>query len=79
LSRRAFAEFKKRLDYSEYGGAPLLGVRGTVIICHGRSNAKAIKNAIRVAAESVTHNINLEIETQIGRIHPLQPQPAAQS
>ncbi|HET9784386.1 MAG TPA: phosphate acyltransferase PlsX [Terriglobales bacterium] len=79
LSRRAFAEFKKRLDYSEYGGAPLLGVRGTVIICHGRSNAKAIKNAIRVAAESVTHNINQEIETRIGRIRPLEPQPAAQS
>ena len=39
------------MDYSEYGGAPLLGVKGVCIICHGRSNANAIKNAIRVAAE----------------------------
>jgi glycerol-3-phosphate acyltransferase PlsX len=51
LSRTAFRRFKTRLDYSEYGGAPLLGVKGCVIICHGRSSAKAIKNAIRFAAE----------------------------
>ena len=70
LSRHAFAAFKKRLDYSEYGGAPLLGVRGVVIICHGRSNAKAIKNAIRVAAESAAQQITQQIETQIGRIRP---------
>lgn len=76
LSRRAFAAFKKRLDYSEYGGAPLLGVRGIVIICHGRSSAKAIKNAIRVAAESAAQQINQQIETQIGRIRPSEaPQP----
>lgn len=73
LARRAFAAFKKRLDYSEYGGAPLLGVRGVVIICHGRSNAKAVKNAIRVAAESAHKQINLQIETQVGRIRPTQP------
>jgi glycerol-3-phosphate acyltransferase PlsX len=41
------------LDYSEYGGAPLLGVNGVAIICHGGSSPKAIKNAIRVAAQSV--------------------------
>ncbi|HVA63221.1 MAG TPA: phosphate acyltransferase PlsX [Terriglobales bacterium] len=76
LSRRAFAAFKKRLDYSEYGGAPLLGVRGIVIICHGRSTAKAIKNAIRVAAESAAQQINQQIETQIGRGRPsIAPQP----
>ncbi|HEX2597279.1 MAG TPA: phosphate acyltransferase PlsX, partial [Terriglobales bacterium] len=51
LSRSAFADFKKRLDYSEYGGAPLLGVKGACIITHGSSNANAIKNAIRVAGE----------------------------
>ena len=51
LSRDAYRDFKKRVDYSEYGGAPLLGVKGVSIICHGRSNANAIKNAIRVAAE----------------------------
>jgi len=43
----------KRMDYAEYGGAPLLGVDGVVIIGHGRSNAKAIKNAVRVAKEAV--------------------------
>ena len=53
LARAAFTDFKKRLDYSEYGGAPLLGVRGVCIICHGRSNANAIKNAIRVARNAV--------------------------
>ncbi len=74
LARPAFAALQKRLDYSEYGGAPLLGVRGSVIICHGRSNAKAIKSAIRVAADSATHAINHQIETQLGR---LQPAPSA--
>ncbi len=62
LSRNAFGEFKKRLDYSEYGGAPLLGVRGGCIICHGRSNANAIKNAIRVAAEFSAGKVNEGIE-----------------
>ncbi|MEN8139660.1 MAG: phosphate acyltransferase PlsX [Thermodesulfobacteriota bacterium] len=49
LAREAFKNFKKRVDYAEYGGAPLLGLNGTGIICHGRSNATAIKNAILVA------------------------------
>src|SRR2546430_17323221 len=51
LSRSAFADFKKRLDHTEYGGAPLLGVKGACFITHGSSNANAIKNAIRVGAE----------------------------
>jgi glycerol-3-phosphate acyltransferase PlsX len=67
LSRAAYADFKKRLDYSEYGGAPLLGVRGVCIICHGRSNANAIKNAIRVAAEFSSGEINNRIETELQR------------
>lgn len=62
LSKNAFGEFKKRLDYSEYGGAPLLGVRGGCIICHGRSNPNAIKNAIRVAAEFSAGKVNEGIE-----------------
>lgn len=62
LSRSAFKEFKKRVDYSEFGGAPLLGVKGVCIICHGRSNANAIKNAIRVAAEFAGGHINQKIE-----------------
>ncbi len=65
LSRAAYADFKKRLDYSEYGGAPLLGVRGICIISHGRSNAHAIKNAIRVAAEFSSRRINDQIEREL--------------
>jgi glycerol-3-phosphate acyltransferase PlsX len=53
--------FKKELDYAEYGGAPLLGVNGVVIIGHGRSNVKAIKNAIRVAREEVERRVNEKI------------------
>jgi len=53
--------FKKELDYAEYGGATLLGVNGVVIIGHGRSNKKAIKNAIRVAKEEVERNVNAKI------------------
>jgi glycerol-3-phosphate acyltransferase PlsX len=65
LSKTAFSDFKKRLDYSEYGGAPLLGVRGVCIICHGRSNANAIKNAIRVAAEFAAGKVNQKIEEEL--------------
>jgi phosphate acyltransferase len=62
LSRSAFADFKRRLDYSEYGGAPLLGIKGVCIITHGSSNANAIKNSIRVAAEFAERGINASIE-----------------
>jgi glycerol-3-phosphate acyltransferase PlsX len=65
LSRSAFADFKKRLDHTEYGGAPLLGVKGACFITHGSSNANAIKNAIRVAAEFVERNITLRIENEL--------------
>lgn len=65
LSRKAFVDFKKRLDYSEYGGAPLLGVKGVAIVGHGSSNANAIKNAIRVAAEFATSGLNDKIQSQI--------------
>ena len=64
LSRTAFTDFKRRVDYAEYGGAPLLGVKGVCIICHGRSNANAIKNAIRVAAEFSSGKINQRIESE---------------
>ncbi|MCX5707318.1 MAG: phosphate acyltransferase PlsX [Candidatus Omnitrophica bacterium] len=57
----ALKRFKKELDYAEYGGAPLLGVNGVVIIGHGRSNKKAIKNAIRVAKEEVERKVNEKI------------------
>lgn len=61
LLKPNFKRFKKELDYSEYGGAPLLGVNGVVIIGHGRSNVKAIKNAIRVAKEEVERKFNEKI------------------
>jgi glycerol-3-phosphate acyltransferase PlsX len=65
LSRSAFRRFKTRLDYSEYGGAPLLGVKGCVIICHGRSSAKAIKNAIRFAAEFSRQGLARKIQSSL--------------
>src|ERR1700691_667873 len=71
LSRSAFSDFKKRIDHTEYGGAPLLGVKGVCIITHGSSNANAIKNAIRVAAEFSERNINQSIEQGVAAIHPV--------
>jgi phosphate acyltransferase len=65
LSRRAFNEFKRRLDYSEYGGAPLLGVRGVCIVGHGSSNEKAVMNGIRVAAEFAQAEVNSGIEAAL--------------
>ena len=65
LSSRAFANFKKRLDISEYGGGPLLGVRGVCIITHGRSNGIAIKNSIRVAKEFGEGRVNQRIEDEL--------------
>ena len=58
LTLPAFKKIKKKIDASEYGGAPLMGVDGSVIIAHGSSNAKAIKNAIRAAAESIAQKVN---------------------
>ena len=71
LSRTAFQDFKKRLDYSEHGGAPLLGVKGVCIITHGRSNANAIKNAIRVATELAGGKINERIAAELSNGHPI--------
>ncbi|HEY7862274.1 MAG TPA: phosphate acyltransferase PlsX [Thermoanaerobaculia bacterium] len=69
LSRSAFRSFKQRLDYSEYGGAPLLGLKGCVIICHGRSSAKAVKNAIRFAAEFSRRSLDQKIQSSIAELH----------
>ncbi|MGQ9812437.1 MAG: phosphate acyltransferase PlsX [Dissulfurimicrobium sp.] len=57
LAWTAFHRFKKRVDYSEYGGAPLLGIKGVAIICHGRSGAKAVKNAVYMAHELAEANL----------------------
>ncbi|HSU19082.1 MAG TPA: phosphate acyltransferase PlsX [Acidobacteriaceae bacterium] len=67
LSAKAFRAFKKRLDYNEYGGAPLLGVRGVCIVGHGSSNERAIMNGVRVAAEFAQGNVNAGIEAALAR------------
>ena len=72
LSRSAFTDFKKRFDHTEYGGAPLLGVKGVCFITHGSSNANAIKNAIRVASDFAEHRINEKIERELAGIRPVQ-------
>src|SRR5258707_13567247 len=69
LARSAVAALKKRMDYSEYGGAPLLGVKGGCIVCHGRSNAKAIKNAVRVAPQFAMNHIDAKIQEPISDPH----------
>lgn len=65
LLKSAFARFRKKVDYAEYGGAPLLGLEGISIICHGHSSPHAIKNAIRVAKESYVKGVNRHIKEQI--------------
>jgi len=66
LARPAFKAFKKRVDYAEYGGAPLLGINGTGIVCHGKSSGQAIKNAIFEAVHMVRNNINDVIASDLG-------------
>jgi glycerol-3-phosphate acyltransferase PlsX len=68
LARPAFLAFKKRVDYAEYGGAPLLGIDGTGMICHGGSSARAIQNAIRMAKESVSQQVNEKLIAQLQRV-----------
>jgi glycerol-3-phosphate acyltransferase PlsX len=57
LSRQAYRRFRKRLDYSEYGGAPLVGVNGLCIVGHGRSSPKAVRNAVAMAARFVRDDL----------------------
>lgn len=65
LARPAFARFKKKVDYAEYGGAPLLGINGVGMICHGGSNVKAIKNAIRFASNYAEKGVNQRMAEKI--------------
>ena len=71
LSQKAFKSFKKRLDYTEYGGAPLLGLRGVCIVGHGSSNEKAILNGIRVTTEFARAEVNAGIEAAVAASKPL--------
>lgn len=81
LARNAFKTIKKKTNYEEYGGSPLLGVNGICIIAHGSSTPLAIKNAIRVARESIAHQLNPHIVEEIKRFNETtaakqQPTPA---
>jgi glycerol-3-phosphate acyltransferase PlsX len=71
LAMPAFARFRRRVDYTEMGGAPLLGIDGAGIICHGASPVKAIKNAVRVAAEwakaGLNEHIKAALEAEVAR------------
>jgi glycerol-3-phosphate acyltransferase PlsX len=67
LLKSSLKEAKKSTDYSEYGGAPLLGVNGLVLIGHGRSSPKAIKNAIRVAKQEIEHNVLAKIKEEAAK------------
>jgi glycerol-3-phosphate acyltransferase PlsX len=75
LSRRAFRRFRRRVDYSEYGGAPLLGVAGLAIVGHGRSSAKAVRNAIAMAHRFVTSNFIHRVEQEIAAVSVLRDHP----
>ncbi len=71
LAKGAFSAFKKRVDYAEVGGAPLLGVRGAVLIGHGRSNPKAVRNALRFAHRYASSGVVAAIEERIAQSHGL--------
>jgi glycerol-3-phosphate acyltransferase PlsX len=76
LLKPSLAHLKHKMDYAEYGGAPLLGVNGTCIIAHGASSAKAIKNAIGLAERLLTHHVNTHIQEDLaanGDIQQLHP------
>jgi glycerol-3-phosphate acyltransferase PlsX len=75
----AFRRARRRMDYAEYGGAPLLGLNGIAIVAHGRSNALAIENAVRVAAQAVREGVVQQISDGIAELRPTAAGPAAGS
>jgi len=68
LVRPALKAFRKKVDYAEYGGAPLLGIQGTAMICHGSSSPRAIMNAIKMAHDSETHQVNQKLNERFESI-----------
>ena len=68
LARRAFRRFRRRVDYSEFGGAPLLGVGGLTIVGHGRSSAKAVRNAVTMASRFVREGFTAHVEAGIAAL-----------
>ena len=71
IGRDFFNKFKKTLDYAEYGGAPILGIKGVGIVCHGSSSARAIKNAIMMAMDYVETNLQEKLAVQVSDIKTL--------
>jgi len=69
LSKGAFENFKRNLDYAEYGGALLLGINGVGIICHGSSSPKAIKNAIKIATDFVNRHVQERLEQGLAKLN----------
>ena len=69
MARESFRTIKDKTNYEEYGGSPLLGVNGICIIAHGSSTPLAVKNALRVAAESIEHQVNPHIIDEVQRYH----------
>ena len=65
LTRRALRHFRRRVDYSEYGGAPLLGIAGLVVVGHGRSSAKAVRNAVAMAYRFAASRFIERVEREI--------------
>jgi glycerol-3-phosphate acyltransferase PlsX len=70
LAKPAMKRFKQKLDYTEYGGAPLLGVKGVSVIGHGRSDAKAVRNAIRAALRAAEHRLHERIQERVALLLP---------
>ena len=68
LSRQAYRRFRKRLDYSEYGGAPLVGLNGLCVVGHGRSSPKAVRNAVAMAARFVGERLVEKLAREIGAV-----------
>jgi phosphate acyltransferase len=69
LSRQAYRRFRKRLDASEYGGAPLVGLNGLCVIGHGRSTAKAVRNAVAMAARFVEEGLLEKLAREVAAVH----------
>ena len=68
MGRRSFQSFKRKLNYEEYGGAPLLGINGVGIVCHGGSSASAIKNAVKLACQYVKNGLLEKMIEQLNQL-----------
>jgi len=79
LARGAFRRLRQRVDYASFGGAPLLGVRGLTVICHGRSSPLALRNAIRLATEHAQHGVNRRIEEAVATLTDGQTSPPTEN